>query len=337
VTRLSRRRVVRDLGGVGASIAGLSLFNGCGLPSTAAQPTKARHLGYVGNPGPGPWETVLWDRLRELGWVEGESLIIHRRYSQTQSELLARVAELVAVPVDVLVIVGTPTTLAAKQATETIPIVFTSARDPVGVGIVASLARPGGNITGVSQGASTSYNGKQLELLTGVVARLRHVAVIADTINPTANALALADIREAASVLGVQVRTLDVRVADDFANAFAAAASWPADGVIVRGGGLILTERARLAELAARTHLPAIYQNTENVDAGGLMSYGTGNTVTSLRAAVYVDKILRGSRPADLPVEQLTTVEFAINVKAAQALGLTLAPDVAAQVTDWVQ
>jgi putative ABC transport system substrate-binding protein len=335
VSALDRRAFVQHLAGLSASAAGLVLLNGCGVLPSAARPPKAARLGYVGNPEPGPWETVLWERLRELGWVEGENLTIERRYAQTQREIVARVAELVALPVDVLVTVGQPTSLAAKQATETIPIVFAPVRDPVGVGIVASLARPGGNVTGVSQGASTSYNGKQLELLTGVVPGLMHVAVIADTINPAANALALADIQEAAGVLGMQVRALDVS-ADDLASAFATAASWPAHAVIVRGGGLILTERARIAELAAGSHLPAIYQNTENVEAGGLMSYGTSNTSIHRRAATFIDKILRGAKPADLPVEQLTTVEFAVNVKAAQALGLMISPDVAAQVTDWV-
>jgi putative ABC transport system substrate-binding protein len=280
--------------------------------------------------------TVLWDRLRELGWVEGQNLIVERRYSQTQNDQRALVAELVALPVDVLVTVGTPTTLAAKQVTETIPIVFTEVSDPVGVEVVASLARPDGNLTGVSSGASTSLTGKQLELLRAVVPRLTHLAVIYDAINPAANAVGLARIQEAAGVLGVQVQALDVASADDLATAFATAASWPAHGVIVGQSALFLTERTRIAELASGMHLPAMYQATEFVEVGGLMSYGTSNTGIHRRAAIYVDKILRGAKPADLPVEQLTTLEFAVNVKAAQALRLTLPPDVAAQVTDWV-
>jgi putative ABC transport system substrate-binding protein len=338
VNAVLRRNVLRRAAGLGIGATGLVLLNGCGilLPS-AGHPARVPRVGYVGDSGPMPWAIVLWDSLRERGWVEGENLTIERRYSQTQSELLARVAELVALPVDVLVTVGTPTTLVAKQATATIPIVFTPVRDPVGVEIVASLARPGGNVTGVSQGASGSYNGKQLELLKGLVPWLIHVAVIFYSNNPVAKALAWPEIQEAAGVLGVEVQALDVGSADDLASAFAAAADWPAHGVIVRGGDLILTERARIVELAAGIHLPAIYQSTEFVDADGLMSYGTSQRNTNRRAAIYIDKILRGARPADLPIEQLTTVEFAVNVKTAQALGLTIPPDVAAQVTEWVQ
>jgi len=343
VSNMHRRAFVEHLAGLSASVTGLALLNGCGLilPS-AAQPPKVPRVGYIGDPGLTPWAAVLWDRLRELGWVEGQNLVVERRYSQTRltwvaEEQLALVAELVALPVDVLVTVGTPTTLAAKQATETIPIVFTDVRDPVGVGVVSSLARPGANLTGVSPGASTPLRGKQLELLRAVVPGLVHLVVIEDAINPAANALGLADTQQAADVLGVQIQALYVASADDLASAFATAASWPAHGVIVTQSGLFLAERARIAKLAAGIQLPAMYQANEFVDAGGLMSYGTSQHNTYKRAATYVDKILRGAKPADLPVEQLTTVDFAVNVQAAQALGLTLPPNVASQVTEWVE
>jgi putative ABC transport system substrate-binding protein len=342
VSSLDRRAFVVHLAGLSASVAGLALLSGCGLvlPS-AAQSPKVPHVGYIGDPGPTPWATALWEGLRELGWLEGANLIVERRYSQSRltwvaEEQLALVAELVALPVDVLVTVGTPHTLAARQATETLPIVFINIGDPIGVGVVASLARPGGNVTGVSQGASTALQGKQLELLGAVVPGLTHVARIVDAINPAANAVGLARTQEAASVLGVQVRVLDVASPDDLASAFATAASWPAHGVMVSESGLLLNQRARLAQLAADFHLPAMYQVNEFVDAGGLMSYGTSDTAIHRRAAIHVDKILRGARPADMPIDQITTVDFAVNVKAAQALGLTLPADVAAQVTQWV-
>ena len=299
--------------------------------------TEIRSLGYLTGDAPdSPWATALWNRLRELGWAEGENLAIERRYGPTQAELFARAREIVALPVDVLVTVGTPVTLAAREATETIPIVFAPARDPVGVGLVVSLARPGGNVTGVSQGASTSLSGKRLELLKAVVPGLVNVARIADAINPAVNALTLAEYQQAAGVVGTQIQELVVGSADDLASAFATAASWPAHGLIVGQSALLGTERARIAEFAAAMHLPAMYQAAEFVYAGGLMSYGTSSTSLHRHAATFVDKILRGAKPADLPVEQLTMVDFAVNLKAVQDLGRTIPPEVAAQVTEWV-
>jgi putative ABC transport system substrate-binding protein len=334
---VDRRRFVQHLAGLGASVAGLVLLNGCGLvlPS-AAQPARVPRVGFVGGSPDAPWVKPLWDALNELGWVEGQTLIVERRATPEDNQIAAAVAELVAAPVNVLVTVGTPSTLAAKLATETIPITFVNVRDPIGVGVVASLARPGGNVTGVSVRASTTLSGKRLELLRAVVPGLLLVAVISDAINPAANGLALAEIQQAAGVLTVQVQALDVGSADDLASTFATAANWPANGAIIGQSGLFLTERDRIADLAAGIHLPAMYMATEFVEAGGLMSYGTSQASSYRRVAIFVDKILRGANPADLPIEQLTTVEFAVNLKAAQALGLKIPPDVAAQVTEWV-
>ena len=170
-----------------------------------------------------------------------------------------------------------------------------------------------------------------------MVPGLTHLADIYDAINPAAFAVTFPVLQQAAAMLGLQVQVLEVRTSDDLPSAFATAASWPAHGVIVGQSALLLTERARLAELAARSQLPAIYTSTEFVQAGGLMSYGTSQRTTYQRLAAFIDKILRGARPADLPVEQLTKVEFAVNVKAAQALGLTFPPDIAMQVTEWVE
>jgi putative ABC transport system substrate-binding protein len=338
---LSRRAFVAGLAGLGVSAVGLVVVNGCGPLPFAARPVKGARVGFVGDTPYESWVEPLWDGLREQGWIEGQNLIVERRTApvveqQLQEAVPALVAELVALPVDVLVTGGTPTTIAAKRATDTLPIVFVNLRDPVGVGVVSSLARPGGNVTGVSQGASTPLSGKQLELLRAAVPGLTHVAVIADAINPSVNALTLAEIEQAAVVLGVHVQELEVGSADDLEGAFATAARWPADGVLLRQSGLLLSQRTRIAALAAGLHLPAMYQSTEFVAAGGLMSYGTSQRATFRRAASLVDKLLRGARPGDLPVEQLTAVEFAINVSAAEALGLTMPPDVAAQVTEWI-
>jgi putative ABC transport system substrate-binding protein len=338
---LHRRAFVQQLAGLGASAVGLVLISGCSLvlPS-GAQPSRVPHVGFVGDAPDEPWVKALWDGLRELGWVEGQTITIEHRsqVGKRQNEVSALIAELVALPADLLVTVSTATTLTAKQATNAIPIVFISVADPVGVGLVASLAHPGGNLTGVSPGGSTQLDAKELELLKDVIPGLQRVAVISQPVEGSQGALALARLQEAAGVLGVQLQALDVGSADDLAAAFAAATRWPADGVIVRAN--LVPERARVAALAERSHLPAIYGYSEFVDAGGLMSYGTRTTTTHRHAATYVDKILRGGKPADLPVEQLTTVEFAVNVavnvKAAQILGLTIPPDVAAQVTDWV-
>jgi putative ABC transport system substrate-binding protein len=319
----------------------LVLLGGCALVASTSQPAKVPLVGFIGPSPDAPWVKSLWEGLRELGWVEGQNLSVERRdqagATPQNDQISAAVAELVALHVDVLVTSGRPATLAARQATNTIPIVFANVSDPVGVELVASLARPGGNLTGVSQGASTPLNGKRLEVLRAVVPGLIHLAEIVDSINPAANALGLAYIQAAAGALGVQVQALYVASADDLTGAFRTAASWPAHGAIVSESGLFLAERARIAALAAGIHLPAMYHANEFVDAGGLMSYGTSQRSTHKRAATYVDKILRGAKPADLPVEQLTTVEFAVNVEAAQALGLTLPPGVAAQVTEWVQ
>jgi putative ABC transport system substrate-binding protein len=268
--------------------------------------------------------------------VEGQTLSIEWR-EEVAGENAALVAELVALPVDVLVTVGTPPTIAARRATDAIPIVFESVSDPVGVGLVATLARPGGNVTGVSTGTSTPLNAKQVEVLRDVVSGLRHVAYMGDAANnPGATAVVWPQIQEAARLLGVRVERFDVSFADELENAFATYASWPASGLIVRPGSVTLTQRTRIADLAAQHHLPAMYAFKEFVDAGGLMSYGSSKASTHRHVASYVDRILRGARPADLPVEQLSTVEFVVNVRAAQALGLSIPRDVAAQVTEWI-
>jgi putative ABC transport system substrate-binding protein len=294
----------------------------------------------MGDSPDSPWLNGLWDGLRDLGWVEGQTLAVERQdvgqIALSDSETAAVLAELVALPVDVLVVVGTPATLAAKRATERIPVVFISVADPVGVGLVASLARPGGNLTGVSNGASTQLDAKKLELLKAVVPGLQNVAVINQVAGGgVQSSLAVARLQEAGAAIGVQVQLLDVGMPVDLPSAFASATRWPADAIIVNNS--LVPLRTSIADLAARTHLPAMYGVKEFVDAGGLMSYGASAVTLNRHAAIYIDKILRGARPADLPVEQLTTVEFVVNVKTAQALGLNIPPSVAAQVTQWIR
>jgi putative tryptophan/tyrosine transport system substrate-binding protein len=337
--RLSRRAFMGGLAGLGASAAALALGSGCGSRAGLGQPARVLRVGYIsGDPPDAPWTAGLWDGLRDLGWVEGQTLIIERRGGQESSEVSTLIAELVAEPVDVLITVGSAITSAAKQATGSIPIVFISVSDPLGQGFVVSLARPGGNITGVSGGASTQLDVKRLELLKQVVPGLTRVAYISEA--ASTGGLGVARMQPVATDMGVQVQLVVAVSADDLTTAFATAERWPADAVLIggvpggagRGGG-----RARIAELAAQARLPAMYSMKETVDAGGLMSYGNSQRVLNERAAIYVDKILRGAKPTDLPIEQLTTVEFVLNRKAAQALGLTIPPDVAAQVTEWVE
>jgi putative ABC transport system substrate-binding protein len=332
---LDRRAFVQHLAGLGASVTGLIVLDGCALLPSTAQRAKIPRVGYLAGTGSAlddPWVMEFWDGLRELGWVDGRTFNIELREQVSGTSDSDLIAELVAVPVDVLVTVGTVNTQAAKRMTDTIPIVFASVGDPVGAGVVANLARPGANVTGVSSGASTPLGGKRLELLSEVIPGLSRLAFLLNSTNAT-EVLALAQIQEAATRLGIQVQALDVVSPDALDRAFDTAARWPADAIHVQG---FMSLRGRVVELATRSHLPAMYLYREFVEDGGLMSYAPSQRIVFRRTAPYVDKILRGARPGDLPVEQLTTIEFAVNVKTAQALGLTLPPDVAAQVTEWV-
>jgi putative ABC transport system substrate-binding protein len=334
VTSLSRRAFVGGLTGLGASAAGLALVDNCSWAS-AAHPKKIHRIGYLGDPSSEAWVQALWVALSDLGWVAGQTLTIEAR-DQAKGEVSALVAELLALPVDLLVTTGTAATTAARRATETIPIVFESVGNPVEVGLVASLARPGGNVTGVSTGASTLFHGKQLELLKSVIPGLQRVAVLADPSNPASTAVNLGSYQASAEVLGIQIQAVEVNSIGDLEAAFIRATEWQAEGLIIRPSPIMIPERARIAQLASRDHLPAMCPFKEFVDAGGMMSYGTSKARAFQRVATYVDQILKGAKPAGLPVEQLTTIQFAVNQKVLQELGMTLPRDVATQVTDWV-
>jgi ABC-type uncharacterized transport system substrate-binding protein len=273
-----------------------------------------------------PFVEAFRQGLRALGYVEGQNFAGEYRWAHGQVEALpALAAELVRLPVDLLFVGSTAASLAARDATQTIPIVFVGVADPVGAGLVASLARPGGNLTGRSF-QNAELGPKRLELLREVSPR--QVSRVGVVFNPldAANVLGIRELEGAARALGITLRLVDVRSPDEFEGAFARIASEGVDAVVVSSGPLTNSHVKEIVHLTARTQLPAIYGRREFVDAGGLMSYAVDSLDQYRRAATYVDKILKGTKPADLPVEQPTTFELVINLKAAQALGLTIPP-----------
>jgi putative tryptophan/tyrosine transport system substrate-binding protein len=295
------------------------LFALC-VPANAQQPKKFPRIGYLGGPSPLLERREAFRQgLRELGYIEGKNIIIEWRSGEGKSERVpALAAELVRLKVDVIVTDGSNSTRRAKEATSTIPIVMAQDVDPVGRGIVASLARPGGNITGLSN-LAPELSGKRLELLKETVSRLSRVAVFG-TSNTPSTAPALKETELAAGALGVKVQYLDILDPKDIEIAFRAASKGRVDAVLVLGGPFVFAQRTQLVELAAKSRLPVIYETAMYVEVGGLMSYGVSITDLDRRAATYVDKILKGAKPADLPVEQPKKFEFIINLKAAKRL-----------------
>ena len=312
----------------------------CAMPfalcrfAEAQQPTKVPRIGYLSgssisaNP---PWREAFRQGLRELGYEEGKNIIIEWRFAEGKLDRQrALTTELVRLKVDVIVVVGSGDTRAAKEATATIPIVMTQGGDPVGSGFVASLARPGGNITGLAM-LRPELSGKRLELLKELVPKLSRVAVFASSISPD-YAQTLKEIELAAGEFKVKLQNLDILSPKDFETAFQAAAKGRAEAGLVRVPGPILSlHRTEVAELAVKRRLPVIYDRAEEVEAGGLMAYGVSVPDLHHRAGTYVDKILKGAKPADLPVEQPIKFEFIINLKAAKQIGLTIPPNVLAR------
>jgi putative ABC transport system substrate-binding protein len=304
-----------------------------GAVAQAQQPTKVPRIGYLSGVSP----SAISDRieafrqgLRELGYVEGKTIVIEWRHLEGKIDRLpALAAELVRLKVEVIVTAGSTATRAAKEATVTIPIVMTQVGDPVGSGFVASLARPGGNITGLST-LAPELSGKRLELLKEIVPRLARVAVFGTSTNPD-TAQSLKEIELAAGAFKVQLQYLDVLNPKDIETAFRAASKGRADAVLMMTSSVLTSQRTQIADLAAKSRLPAIYDRREFVDDGGLMSYGTNFADLDRRAATYVDKILKGAKPADLPVEQPTKFELVINLKAAKQIGLAIPPNVLAR------
>jgi ABC-type uncharacterized transport system substrate-binding protein len=284
-----------------------------------------------------PFFEAFWHRLRELGYVEGQNIAVESRWSHGQVEALpALAAELVRLPVDLIFAGGTAASLAARDATQTIPIVFVGVADPVGLGLVASLARPGGNLTGRST-QNAELGPKRLELLREVSPRqISRVGVVFNPLD-AANVLGLRELEGPTRALGLTLRPVDVRSPDAFEGAFARMAAEGVDAVLVMSGALTNTHATQLVQLTARTRLPAIYGLRGYVEAGGLMSYAVDFRDMHRRAATSVDKILTGATPADLPVEQPTTFELVINLKTAKDLGLTISPSLLLQATEVIR
>jgi ABC-type uncharacterized transport system substrate-binding protein len=295
--------------------------------AVAQQPTKIPLIGRLGADSPSSADAGRREAfrlaLRELGYVEGENIVIEYRYAEGKFDRLPDLAtELVRLKVDVILSTGPTATRAAKGVTTTIPIVMAQDIDPVATGVVASLARPGGNITGLAA-LTPELSGKRLELLKEVVPKLSRVAVLGTSTLP-GYAQVFRETELTAGAFGVKLQYLDILDPKDIETAFRAAGKGRADAVLTLTSAILLSQRAQLAEIAVKSRLPAIYHQSQYVEAGGLMSYGASITDMDRRSATYVDKILKGAKPADLPVERPTKFEFVINLKTAKALNLTI-------------
>jgi putative ABC transport system substrate-binding protein len=297
--------------------------------AAAAQPAgQMPRLGVLapGTP-PQPWVEVLRQGLRDLGYVESQNLIIEPRYAEGRDERL---------PVDIIVAGGSTAIRAAQDATRAIPIVMAAAGDPVGTGLITSLARPGGNITGMSL-LSAELPGKRLEILKEAVSQSTRIAVLMNPTNP-GSARQLRNLTEASRALGLHLHVVELRRPEELDGAFAAMTREQVDALFVMGEPLLMNSlRAQIADFAAKSKVPAIYGWRAYVDAGGLLAYGPRLPDVIRRAAVYVDKILKGAKPGDLPVEQPTTFELIINLKAAKALGLTIPSTLLFQADEVIQ
>jgi putative ABC transport system substrate-binding protein len=296
----------------------------------AQQPGKIPRIGWLTGPSLAANSArieAFRQGLRELGYVEGKNIVIEWRSAEGKLDRLPALAsELVGLKVDIIVSAGESVTRSAKEATSTIPIVMAQDPDPVGNGFVASLARPGGNITGLAT-LAPELSGKQLELLKEIIPKLSRVAVLGTSTQP-GYAQVLKEIKLAAGAFKVQLQYLDVLDPKDIETAFQAASKGRAGAVLVLGSPVFTSQRAQITDLAAKNRLPAIYPQSDYMDAGGLMFYGPNTNDLFRRAATYVDKILKGRTPADLPVEQPIKFEFIVNLKAAKQIGLTIPPNV---------
>jgi putative tryptophan/tyrosine transport system substrate-binding protein len=308
------------------------------LAARAQQPRKLPTIGFQAANTASSQKTsvdAFVQRLRELGWIENQTVAIEYRWGEGRNERLAEIAaEFVQLKVDVILTFGTPSILAAKKATAVIPIVFAAAGDPVGTNLVASLARPGGNVTGLSI-QQTDLVGKRVEMLREIVPGLRALAVLADAGSPT-SVLEMAEVQVAARGLGLDVIKSEVRGAGDIPPAFKAFKD-RADALYVSAAPLLTTARTRISILALGARLPTMHTFREYVEVGGLMSYGPNFPDLFRRAAGYVDKILRGAKPADIPVEQPTKFDLVLNLTTAQALGLEVPPSLLARADEVIE
>jgi len=327
---MRRRQFITLLGGAAATWP---------LAARAQQPAKIPRIGFLGNSTAtmeanliGP----LRDGLRELGYEEGRNVIIEFRWADGKyDQFPALVAELLAAKVDVIITAGTPATLAIKKGTSTVPLVFIAVGDPVGTGVVPNLGRPGGNITGLSS-IAPDLEGKRLELLREVVPKLSHVAFF---LNP-ANAFHTASMRQArvaAQSLGIKLQPMEVNKSEQLDGAFASIVKEKPDALLILADRIFLHNRKRMMEFAIQQRLPSVNAYRELVEAGGLISYGPSYEDMHRRAAVYVDKILKGTKPADLPIEQPTKFTLLINLKTAKTLGLTVPPTLVARADELIE
>ncbi len=303
----------------------------------AVTPPRVGYLGAGSASADAPFREAFRQGLRERGWIEGQNVVIESRWAEGRLDRLPDLAaELVRLKVDVIFAPATASTVAAQNATRTIPIVMAMVGDPVGRGTIASLARPGGNVTGLSINVGVEAVGKQLELLKEVAPKISRVAVLGNPDEPQYGPV----VREAEIVgraLGVQLQVLEARGPNEFDRAFAAMVRQHAEALWVLSGAVYFLHQRQLADLAAKSRLPTTYGYREYVDAGGLLAYGPNLREFWRRAAVYVDKVLQGAKPADLPVEQPTKFELVINLKTAKALGLTIPQSVLLRADEIIQ
>jgi putative tryptophan/tyrosine transport system substrate-binding protein len=306
-------------------------------PLAARAQQKLPTIGFLGTTTAsawGPWTAAFVQRLRELGWIEGRTVAIEYRWADARSERFAEIAaEFVRLKVDVIV-TGGNAAVAAKQTSSAVPIVFALVDDPIGMGLIANLSRPGGNVTGLAVQA-TDLAGKRLALLREVVPGLRRLAIMVNVDYPSA-VLEMGEIQTAAGMLGLEVAPLEIRRAEDIAPAFEALKG-RAEALYVIGDALVMTHRVRINTLALAARLPTSFNYREYVEAGGLMSYGANLSDLFRRAADYVDKILRGAKPGDLPVEQPTRFSLIINLTTAKALGLEMPPTLLARADEVIE
>jgi putative ABC transport system substrate-binding protein len=325
---------------LGVSLVSLFLLALATPLTTAAQPAdRVYRIGFLGNSTAALEANLITpfrDGLRELGYVEGRSVVIEYRWAEGKYERFpALIGELLALKVDVIVTAGTPATLAVKKATTSVPLVMIAVGDPVGTGIVPSLSRPGGNITGLTS-ISTEMDAKRLELLREVVPGVSDIAVLWNAASPL-QALAEKQVQAAAPLLRMKILSLGVKTEQDIKDALAVMAKERPDALLVLADRLLLHHRAVIMEFAVKHRLPGVHAYRELVEAGGLMSFGPSYAEMHRRAAYFVDRILKGAKPGDLPVERPPTFELVVNLRTAKALGLTLPQSVLLRATEVLQ
>jgi putative ABC transport system substrate-binding protein len=325
---MRRREFITVLGGAAA----------WPLTASAQQPAKLPTIGFLGAGTPSAWNqrvVAFSQRLRELGWIESRTIAIDYRWADGRSDLFNEIAaDFVQRRVDVIVTAGTAAVFAVRKATSVIPIVFAAESDPVGSGVVDSLARPGGNATGLSLQQS-DLAAKRLELLREVLPNLRTLAIMANA-GAAGAVLEMREVAATARTLGIDAKTIEIRRVEDISPAFEALKGH-ADALFVCGDPLFATHRVRISILATGAHLPTMHGQREPLEVGGLMSYGPNFTDLFRRAADYVDKILRGGKPSDIPVEQPTKFELVVNLITAQAIGLTILPTLLARADEVIE